>query len=81
LVFHLYEFTLVKLKSTDKFAVSVLEQGVIFWVLVDHHIKVLSAFRVLHIQPYLLTAFAPITEVTLFNIAPNMFELFACDSF
>lgn len=81
MVFHFYEFALVKLKSTDEFTVSVLKQGMILRVLVDHHVEVLSAFRVFHIQPYLLTAFSPITEVTLLNIAPNMFELLTCNSF
>ncbi len=69
------------MRSTYEFAMGILEQCMILWVLVDHHIEVLSALRILNIQPNLLATFTPIAKVSFLNITPNMLQLFTCDSF
>lgn len=61
---------------TYRFAVDVFEKSMVFRVLVNHKIKVLATLWILNIEPYFLSAFAPLSDVSFFNIGPNLLKFF-----
>ena len=65
---------------TDELGVA-FKEGVIFRVLVDHHIQTLAVVRIFDIKPYFLVSLCPVVECAPFNIVPNLFKFLVCHDF